>query len=100
MPPQGFFIGPVFIYFYGIILMLGAVAAAFLADSLDQASFRRTGFCGLLFPVLEDEILAARAASGEPPGAATADARPRWLSSRASSSTWRSPPRQPRSVVR
>jgi uncharacterized protein (UPF0210 family) len=40
-------------------------AAAFLADALDQASFRRTGFCGLLFPVLEDEILAARAASGE-----------------------------------
>jgi len=32
MPPQGFFIGPVFIYFYGIILMLGAVAAAFLAE--------------------------------------------------------------------
>lgn len=32
MPPQGFYIGPVFIYYYGIILMLGAVAAAFLAD--------------------------------------------------------------------
>lgn len=32
MPPQGFFIGPVFIYYYGIILMLGAVAAAFLAE--------------------------------------------------------------------
>lgn len=32
MPPQGFYIGPVFIYFYGIILMLGAVAAAFLAE--------------------------------------------------------------------
>jgi uncharacterized protein (UPF0210 family) len=39
-------------------------AAAFLADSLDQATFRRTGFCGLFLPVLEDEILAARAASG------------------------------------
>jgi len=32
MPPQGFYIGPVFIYYYGIILMLGAVAAAFLAE--------------------------------------------------------------------
>jgi len=32
MPSQGFFIGPVFIYYYGIILMLGAVAATFLAE--------------------------------------------------------------------
>ncbi|HET7011783.1 MAG TPA: DUF711 family protein [Anaerolineales bacterium] len=40
-------------------------AAAFLADALDQATFRRTGFCGLFLPVLEDEILAARAASGQ-----------------------------------
>jgi hypothetical protein len=40
-------------------------AAAFLADALDQATFKRTVFCGLFFPVLEDEILAARAASGE-----------------------------------
>jgi len=32
MPSQGFFIGPVFIYYYGIILMVGAVAAAFLAE--------------------------------------------------------------------
>jgi hypothetical protein len=39
-------------------------AAAFLADALDQATFRRTGFCGLFFPILEDEILAARAAAG------------------------------------
>ena len=30
--PNGFQIGPVFIHFYGIILMLGAVAAAFLAE--------------------------------------------------------------------
>lgn len=30
--PQGFNIGPLFIHFYGIILMLGAVAAAFLAE--------------------------------------------------------------------
>jgi len=30
--PTGFFIGPIYIRFYGIILMLGAVAAAFLAE--------------------------------------------------------------------
>lgn len=32
MPPSGFYIGPVYIRFYGIILMLGALAAAFLAE--------------------------------------------------------------------
>jgi uncharacterized protein (UPF0210 family) len=43
----------------------GSVAAvAFLADCLDRAQFRRTGFCGLLLSVLEDERLAARAAAG------------------------------------
>lgn len=30
--PTGFFIGPIYIRFYGIIIMLGVVAAAFLAD--------------------------------------------------------------------
>jgi phosphatidylglycerol---prolipoprotein diacylglyceryl transferase len=30
--PTGFYIGPVYIRFYGIILMLGALAGAFLAD--------------------------------------------------------------------
>jgi len=30
--PSGFFIGPLYIRFYGIMIMLGAVAAAFLAD--------------------------------------------------------------------
>jgi len=30
--PTGFFVGPIYIRFYGIILMLGAVAAAFLAE--------------------------------------------------------------------
>jgi phosphatidylglycerol:prolipoprotein diacylglycerol transferase len=30
--PTGFQLGPIFIHFYGIILMLGAVAAAWLAD--------------------------------------------------------------------
>jgi uncharacterized protein (UPF0210 family) len=41
-----------------------AAACAFLADCLDQAQFLHTGFCGLFMPVLEDSILAARAASG------------------------------------
>jgi hypothetical protein len=39
-------------------------AAAFLADCIDRAQFRRTGFCGLFLSVLEDERLAARAADG------------------------------------
>lgn len=39
-------------------------AAAFLTDCLDQAEFPRTGFCGLLLPPLEDDILAARASDG------------------------------------
>jgi hypothetical protein len=42
-----------------------AAAAAFLADCLDEAQFRRTGFCGLFLSVMEDTTLAARAASGE-----------------------------------
>jgi uncharacterized protein (UPF0210 family) len=37
-------------------------AAAFLADAIDQARFRRVGFSGLMLPVLEDSILARRAA--------------------------------------
>lgn len=41
-----------------------AVAAAVLAECLDQAQFQRTGFCGLFFPVFEDSVLAARAAEG------------------------------------
>ena len=39
-------------------------AAAFLADTIDRASFLRTGFSGLMLPVLEDSVLAARAADG------------------------------------
>ncbi len=41
-----------------------AAAAAFLTDCLDQAEFARTGFCGLMLPVLEDSVLARRAAEG------------------------------------
>jgi len=40
-------------------------AAAFLADCLDRALFPRTGFCGLMLPVLEDSVLAKRAAEGQ-----------------------------------
>ena len=36
-------------------------AAAFLTDAVDQAKFARTGFSGLMLPVLEDATLAARA---------------------------------------
>ncbi len=39
-------------------------AAAFLVASLDEARFRRTGFNGLMLPVLEDWTLAKRAAEG------------------------------------
>lgn len=40
-------------------------AAAFLTNALDQAHFLRTGFCGLMLPVLEDAVLAARAAEDQ-----------------------------------
>ncbi len=39
-------------------------AAAFLADTIDQANIHRTGFSGLMLPVLEDSVLAERAAEG------------------------------------
>jgi hypothetical protein len=39
-------------------------AAAILADTMDQAEFERAGFSGLFLPVLEDAILARRAAEG------------------------------------
>ncbi len=39
-------------------------AAAFLAEAIDRAEFPRTGFSGLMLPVLEDAALAARAAEG------------------------------------
>jgi hypothetical protein len=39
-------------------------AAAWLASSLDRASFPRLGFSGLFLPVFEDAVLAARAAEG------------------------------------
>jgi uncharacterized protein (UPF0210 family) len=39
-------------------------AAALLTDTLDQVDFHRAGFNGLMLPVLEDAVLAARAAQG------------------------------------
>lgn len=39
-------------------------AAAFLADTLDRGSWLRTGFNGMMMPVLEDSVLAARAGQG------------------------------------
>ncbi|MGC9346812.1 MAG: DUF711 family protein, partial [Anaerolineae bacterium] len=49
-------------------LPLGAagtlVAAATLTDAIQQAEFPHAGFCGLMMPVLEDNVLAQRAAEG------------------------------------
>lgn len=39
-------------------------AAATLTDAIQSAHFPHTGFCGLFLPVLEDSILATRAAQG------------------------------------
>jgi uncharacterized protein (UPF0210 family) len=39
-------------------------AAAILTDTLDQAAYPRVGFNGLMLPVLEDSVLAQRAAEG------------------------------------
>jgi uncharacterized protein (UPF0210 family) len=39
-------------------------AAAILTEAIDQARFPRAGFSGLFLPVLEDAVLARRAAEG------------------------------------
>ncbi|MFW5713352.1 MAG: DUF711 family protein [Brevefilum sp.] len=39
-------------------------AAAFLTDTLDRAGFKRTGFNGLMLPLLEDATLAQRGSEG------------------------------------
>ncbi len=41
-----------------------ATAAAVIMSALDAARFRRAGFNGLMLPVLEDSVLAARSAEG------------------------------------
>lgn len=43
----------------------GLFSAAFLADAIDRAQYPRTGFNGLMLPVLEDAIVAERVAQGE-----------------------------------
>ena len=40
-------------------------AAAILATAIQEADFPHTGFCGMMMPVLEDVILARRAAEGQ-----------------------------------
>lgn len=42
----------------------GLFAAAFITEAIDRAQFPRTGFSGLMLPVLEDARLARRAAEG------------------------------------
>lgn len=39
-------------------------AAAILTESIERARFPRAGFCGMMMPVLEDAVLAKRAAEG------------------------------------
>jgi uncharacterized protein len=39
-------------------------AAAFITEAIDRATFPRCGFSGLMLPVLEDSVLAQRAADG------------------------------------
>jgi uncharacterized protein (UPF0210 family) len=39
-------------------------AAAILTEAIDRADFPHAGFCGLMLPVLEDAVLAWRAAEG------------------------------------
>jgi len=59
--PNGFFIGPLYIRFYGILIMLGAVAAAFLADHEARRRKLNSDFVwdGLIW-VLIGGILGAR----------------------------------------
>lgn len=40
-------------------------AVAILAEALDQAQFKRTGFNGVMLPVMEDTVLAKRAYEGK-----------------------------------
>lgn len=42
----------------------GLFAAAFITEAIDRARFPRTGFSGLMLPVLEDATLARRVAEG------------------------------------
>ena len=59
--PAGFAIGPLFVRFYGILIMLGAVAAAFLAEREARRRNLNTEFVwdGLIW-VLIGGIIGAR----------------------------------------
>jgi len=48
----------------GLGLAGSVAAAAFLADTLDRGRWLKTGFNGLMLPVLEDTVLARRGAEG------------------------------------
>jgi len=59
--PTGFFVGPIYIRFYGIILMLGAIAAAFLAERLARQKGLKSEFVwDALIWVLIGGIIGAR----------------------------------------
>jgi phosphatidylglycerol:prolipoprotein diacylglycerol transferase len=59
--PTGFYIGPIYIRYYGIILMLGAVAAAFLAERLARQKGLKSEFVwDALIWVLVGGIIGAR----------------------------------------
>ena len=59
--PTGFYIGPIYIRFYGIILMLGAIAAAFLAERLARRKGLKSEFVwDALIWVLIGGIIGAR----------------------------------------
>ena len=48
----------------GVGLHGSLAAAAILTETIERARFPRTGFSGLMLPVLEDAVLAGRAAGG------------------------------------
>jgi phosphatidylglycerol:prolipoprotein diacylglycerol transferase len=59
--PSGFYVGPIYIRFYGIILMLGALAAAFLAEREARRRKLNTEFVwDALILVLIGGIIGAR----------------------------------------
>jgi phosphatidylglycerol:prolipoprotein diacylglycerol transferase len=61
MPPSGFFIGPLYIRFYVILIMLGAVAAAFMAEHEARRRKLNTEFVwDALILVLIGGIIGAR----------------------------------------
>src|SRR4030042_2528705 len=59
--PTGFSIGPLFVHFYGVIIMIGVVAAAFLAErEAHRRGFDSAIVCDALFWILIAGIIGAR----------------------------------------